>query len=68
MDPSPRKKRSDTWSSKVKTDRILGRIGRAMSANPGKNSSEIFKAVGLKNVPKSTCNSFSWYGKKYLTH
>lgn len=55
-DPSPRKKRSDAGSSKLKTDRNLRRIRRAMIANPGKTSGEIFAAAGLKDVPKSTRN------------
>ena len=56
MDSSPRKKRSDGQLSKIKADRNLCRIRRAMSANSGKYSGEIFDAVGLKNVPKSTSN------------
>ena len=46
--PSPRKKRSDAGSSKLKTDRNMRRIRRAMSANPGKNSGAIFAAAGFK--------------------
>ena len=34
IDPFLRKKRSDTGSSKIKTDGNLRRICRAMSANP----------------------------------
>ena len=35
-DPSLRKKRSDVGSSKLKFDRNMRKICRAMSANPGK--------------------------------
>lgn len=55
-DPSSRKKRSDAGSSKLKTVRNLRRIRRALSANAGKNSGEIFAAAGIQNVPKSTRN------------
>ena len=54
-DPSPRKK-SDAGSSKLKTDRNMRRIRRAISANLGKNSGVIFAAAGFKNVPKSAQN------------
>jgi len=55
-DPSPRKKRSDSGTSRTVNERDMRNIGRELRRRPGQTSRSIFAAVGRPEVSKTTRN------------